>query len=343
MRVCFLTKDLDIKNGWGSYSFHLIEALKKEGVEPTVITENIGYFKARKLVKDCEIVHSLVEPRAFLGTLIKGNRPFFITAHGTYAVEPLDKGGLAGWCLRYAYKKAEKIICISRFTEKEIKKRMPEARTVVINNGVNFEEFQRDNPLQPVYLENHYPVILSVGALKARKGYHISIPAVARLKSRFPNLLYVISGEQSNARYFEELKDLVKKYDLENNVKFIEADDEEKINLYHSADVFLLTPVNIGNHFEGFGLVYLEAGACGVPSVGSRSCGVEDAIKDGETGFLVPQNDIIETSNALLKILENNELRLNLGNNARKFAKEMSWDKVSKVVIELYKESLRNY
>jgi glycosyltransferase involved in cell wall biosynthesis len=340
MKVAFLVKDLDIKNGWGSYSFYLIEALKKENIEPIVITENIGYFKARKLVKNCQIVHSLTEPKAFLGAHLKGCRPFFITAHGTYAVEPLEKGGFRGWCLRHAYKKAEKVICISRFTEKEIKKRMPEARTVVINNGVNFEEFQRDNPLRPAYLENRYPMILSVGALKTRKGYHISIPAVAVLKEKYPNFLYIIVGDQSNTRYFEQLKNLVKNYGLENNIKFIEADDEEKINLYRAADVFLLTPVNHDSHFEGFGLVYLEAGACGVPSIGTKDCGAEDAIKDGETGFLVEQNDIIGTGNALLKILGNNEPWLTLGNNAREFAKQMSWNKAAEAVVGLYKKAL---
>ena len=126
----------------------------------------------------------------------------------------------------------------------------------------------------------------------------------------------------------------------EDNIKFIEADDQELINLYHHADIFLLTPVNIGNHFEGFGLVYLEAGACGVPSVGSKGCGAEDAIKDNQTGFLVEQNNIKKTSESILKILQDKNLRQKLSQEARALAQSMSWKTTSQNLIRLYQEAL---
>ncbi|KKR49074.1 MAG: Glycosyl transferase group 1 [Candidatus Magasanikbacteria bacterium GW2011_GWC2_40_17] len=341
MKVAFLVKNLNLTDGWGSYSFYLIEALKRQGLDAVVIDVNKNYFQAKKLIKGCDVVHSLVEPMAFFGSLIKGGRPFFITAHGTYAVEPLDKFGLSGLKLSYAYKKADAVVCVSHFTENEIKKRKPKIKTIVINNGVDFQKFQTKGSISDFeFINDHSPIILGVGALKRRKGYHISIPTVAEVKKQFPNLLYIISGDQSDSQYFVELKNLAISNKSEDNIKFIEADDQELINLYHHADIFLLTPVNIGNHFEGFGLVYLEAGACGVPSVGSKGCGAEDAIKDNQTGFLVEQNNIKKTSESILKILQDKNLRQKLSQEARALAQSMSWKTTSQNLIRLYQEAL---
>lgn len=340
MKIAFLTKNLNLKDGWGSYSFYLIEALKKRGLEAVIIDGSRNYFQAKKMVKDCNIVHCLVEPKAFLGSLVKGNRPFFVTAHGTYAVEPLGKFCPSGLKLRYAYKKANAVICVSHFTESEIKKRMLGVKTVVINNGVDFEKFQEENISHSEIPDGRSPIILGVGALKRRKGYHISISAMAEVKKQFPNLLYVISGDQNDGRYFVELKDSVRQNQLEDNVKFIEASDQELISLYHQADLFLLTPVNQDNHFEGFGLVYLEAAAAGLPSIGSSGCGAEDAIKNNQTGLLVPQDDIEAISNAVMKLLGDRELLVKMGKNAKSFAAEMTWDKVAKETILLYNKSL---
>lgn len=340
LKIVFLTKNLNLNNGWGGYSFYLIKALKRQGLEVVVIDSSKKYSQAKKMIKDCDVVHSLIEPMVFLGSLVSGHRPFFVTAHGTYAVEPLDKFCLSGLKLRYAYKKATAVICVSHFTESEIKKRILDAKTVVINNGVNFEKFQKEKIAKPNLLENHSPIILGVGALKSRKGYHLTIPAVACLKKQYPNFLYIISGDQSDARYFDKLKFLVQEHGLQNNVKFIIASDDELVYLYRHSDIFLLTPLNIDHHFEGFGLVYLEAAAAGLPSIGSSDCGAEDAIKNNQTGFLVPQDNVEATSNAIMELLGNRELLVKMGENAKSFAAEMTWDKVAKEIILLYSKSL---
>jgi len=64
--------------------------------------------------------------------------------------------------------------------------------------------------------------------------------------------------------------------------------NQELIKLYYQSDLFLLTPIYVeGSKFEGFGLVYLEANACGKPVIGTYGCGAEDAIKDNYSGFLL--------------------------------------------------------
>ncbi|MBU4332455.1 glycosyltransferase family 4 protein, partial [Patescibacteria group bacterium] len=182
-------------------------------------------------------------------------------------------------------------------------------------------------------------MILSVGMLKQRKGFHVSLKAVAQVKEKYPNLRYYIVGRQEDKNYFEKLKQIVKDYNLENSVVFLEnISDRELKKLYNQADLFLLTPVYIKGNFEGFGLVYLEAGAFGKPVVGSLGSGAEEAVVHNETGLLVPQNDPKATAEATIKILGNPELAKKLGQGNKNFTKDHDWERVAKKYQEIYKK-----
>jgi phosphatidylinositol alpha-1,6-mannosyltransferase len=372
-KILIITLSLSEKNGLGRYSRDLVKRLchryqliifsgKEEddlGELPNcqIFRELPGmfnFFRLRhpalllfyiwrivRVAKKVDFIHSFMDyPYSFLAALVSLflRKPFFITAHGTYSIKPFrlwpDK-----YFHRFTLRRAQKITCISRFTEKEIKKRIKLSNTVIINDGIDFEKFNRSGLTRISTRKDK--IILGVGILKARKGYHISIPAVAEVKKKYPNIKYYIVGYQASRNYFNELKDLVKKYDLKENVIFAEKiSDEELIDLYYSADLFLLTPINTEDNFEGFGLVYLEAGACGKPVIGTYGCGAEDAIIDGVTGILVPQNDIGKTVEAILSLLNNPELAQKMGEDGKKRAREMNWDNVAKKYIEVYKEIL---
>jgi len=365
MKICFLTNELSSKNGWGRYSISLIDQIIKKGINcqvlvsvgaqdnelswievyqvlPPLFTKRINklfyliknYLRIRKLIQNSDIVHSLIEPYGPIAYLALKNQPLFITLHGTYAVDALNK-----WYLKkiysWVYKKARQIFCVSKFTQQKFLDNLPVQNTSVINNGIDYEKFQKFGDLGKSQEFNK--TIISVGALTARKGYHISIPAVAKVKRKYSNLKYYLIGNQEDKHYFYQLQNLVKKYNLENNIIFLEKiSDDDLIKFYHQADLFLLTPVNIGQKFEGFGLVYLEANACGRPVVGSYGCGAEDAIKDGFNGLLVPQSDIKKTSQAILKILDSPVLSQMLGRNGRQRAREMNWSNIVNQYIQVY-------
>jgi len=89
-------------------------------------------------------------------------------------------------------------------------------------------------------------------------------------------------------------------------------------------------------HFEGFGLVFLEANACGKSVIGTLGCGIEDAVENEYNGLLVPQNDINKTANAVLRILDNPTLAQKLGSNGKQKSKDMSWQKTVKKYIKVY-------
>jgi len=348
MRILFLNKNLDITAGEGRYGLDIVKNIsEQEGIETIVLTQPflresyllrhffnifINAFRIRKYVKNCDIVHALDGyPYGVIAALanIGLNKKLIINGIGTYSILPLDKS-IKKVLMKWAYKKADKILCISRFTEKQILNRVKTGNTTVINHGVDYEKFQREFETK----DKKEKVILSVGALKPRKGYHISIPAIAEVKKKYKDIKYCIVGGKPLKIY----TDLVKKHNLEKNVKFFQdVSDEDLIKLYYEADIFLLTSVNINNNdFEGFGLVYLEAGACGKPVIGTFDCGAEDAIVNGETGILVPQNNIKETAEAILKILDKPELAKKLGQNNKKRAQEMDWDNVVKKYMNVY-------
>lgn len=372
--ILIITVSLSEKNGVGRYSQELIQRLCKsfkllifsgkedDGLEKLpncrvfpILPHFSNFFKLRnplvflscfwnilKLSRGIDLVHSFMDyPHSFLAALVALflRRPLFLTAIGTYSIEPFklwpDK-----YFHRLALKRAKKVVCISRFTERQILKRIKLDNIAVINLGVDYKKFAEFTPPFLQKRQGKEEIIIGTGMLKVRKGYHISIPAIGEVKKRYPNIKYYIVGDQSDREHFNKLKDLVKKYDLKENVVFLEKiSDKELIELYYSADLFLLTPVNIRDNFEGFGLVYLEAGACGKPVIGTHDCGAEDAIVNGVTGLLVPQNDIKKTTEAVLKLLDNPDLAQKMGANGEKFTKEMDWDNVVKKYIEIYESN----
>lgn len=366
MKILLITRTLSVQDGQGRYSLSLIKELSKKyqlivladeaddqkdslaGPQVTVhkipdlyLFNNpiapIRYFlKSLRLALKVDLVHILTDfPYyiLFFPLVWLRIKPFLITSHGTYGVRYLERGWRKIF-LRKAYQRAKKVICVSQFTEQEILKRVRLTNTVVINNGVDYHQWQIDE--RPPQLAQKS--ILSVGAFKARKGYHISIPAVAKIKKKYPALKYYIVGDQSDKNYLQYLKDLVKKYSLKKNVIFLEKlTDNQLVKLYHQVDLFLLTPVNLKHSFEGFGLVYLEAGASGKPVIGTYNCGAEEAVKNGYNGLLVKQNDIQATVRAILKIFDNPELAKNLGENGRQLAKQMDWQNIVNQYMEIYK------
>lgn len=367
MKICFLVHGLGAQSGWGRYAKEIIERVALKNYEVKVFSEvesddasvnsirtdsagsarflergllrgsmNNPFFifwnawRIRKYLKNCDIIHCFDGyPYGIIGALanIGLNKKLIINGVGTYSVLPLTQLRY-GFLLKWAYKKAHRILCISHFTCREIIKRVPNLENLnVVNLGVDLNKF-KSRDLKFKDYENNIKIILSVGALKARKGYHISIPAVGLIKDKYPNLKYYIIGDQSNSKYFRKLQELVKEYNLENNVIFLEnLSDEELLKIYNQADLFLLTPINERNSFEGFGLVYLEANACGKPVIGTRNCGAEDIIESGYNGFLVFQRDADDTAKAIAKILDDSELAKNMGENGRRKAEKMTWDK----------------
>lgn len=348
MKICFLTNDLNKASGWGRYANDIIEGVVALGHEVIVLTEqqdkgttlNIlkrGYglipsaWRVRKIILQCDLIHALdgypyglIAALATYGTKI----PFIITAVGTYAVAPLFNRRSAS-LMRWAYGRASQLIAISSYTAEQIKNFFPKKSIEIINPGINIDKFwQAHEVCQP-------PYILSVGALKPRKGYETALRAFAQVRKKYPQLNYVIVGDQRHRQYYEHLKSLTQELNIDLVVKFKDnISDEELRQLYRQAHLFLLLSENEGYHFEGFGLVFLEAAAAGTPTIGTLNNGISDTICDGATGFLIPQKNVIAAAKAIEHLMLDQQLWLQFSRASLDWVKKYD----QKIAARLYEK-----
>lgn len=151
-----------------------------------------------------------------------------------------------------------------------------------------------------------------------RKGHAQVLAAMRSLKERYPNLVYVITG---NGEYRAELQRLTREYALEGQVRFTGFLPREEVwQLYQRADIYISPSLEDQGDVEGFGLSFVEAGLCGKPVIAGRSGGVADVVLDGETGILVDARNPDEVARALQTLLDNPPLRERLGKAARERA-----------------------
>lgn len=346
MRICFLIINTNTNAGWGRMAFDLIGAIKGRNIETIVLSSNepllahpiLNFFKIRKIFKQCDIIHAIEAwPIGFWANIVNRGlkKKVIITAVGTYSVVPLYNLP-SKWFLAWAYEKANAITAISDYTANEINKVLPGLKIKIIPNGVDLEKWSKKF-ISSEDILGLRPYILSVGGVKQRKGFRNSIIAFARIAKEFSDLKYVIVGQIGDANYMAKLQNVVMDNDLNNRVIFMGiVSDEKLIALYQNAELFILTPEEHNHHFEGFGLVYLEAAANGLPSIGSRKSGAEDAIKEGVSGLLVNQGDINGIAQVLRKILSDANLKNKFSKEALNWAKENTWDKIAKKYLNIY-------
>jgi glycosyltransferase involved in cell wall biosynthesis len=208
----------------------------------------------------------------------------------------------------------------------------------ILNGNDYYQRIPREEALcrQPANI----PTILSVGAVKPRKGYHVSLDAFARLKQTLPSAQYKIVGACDDRKYTEKLKASITAQNLEGVHWLGKAPDNQLYACYREASLFLLAPQEVDQHFEGFGLVYLEAGAFGLPVVGVRSGGVPSAIRHGETGLVVEPDDIQGLADALHLLLTDPDMARRMGSANRLWAETLTWEKNASEHFGLYQEIL---
>ena len=187
-------------------------------------------------------------------------------------------------------------------------------------------------------------MILFVGRIEPLKGVDTLIRAMAVLREnctrdRCPHDLVIIGGdpqaspESMNAE-MARLQALCKELGLEDMVLFLGKRGQDTLPYYYSAAEVLVMP----SHYESFGLVALEAMACGTPVIASRVGGLQHTVDDGVTGFLVPPGDENALAEKLRLVLSDGKLRRRMGANARKKARSFTWQKVAGHILPLYEE-----
>jgi phosphatidyl-myo-inositol dimannoside synthase len=167
-----------------------------------------------------------------------------------------------------------------------------------------------------------------VGRLVERKGHDTVLRALSLLKEQFPDLHYLIVGD---GPYRTQLESITRSLQLTSRVIFFgKANPDDLPSLYRLGDLFVMItrPVEEKGDVEGFGIVYLEAAASGLPVVASKSGGVKDSVKENETGLLVDAADSPEAAaQAIARLFTDKALHERMAIAAVEHAKGFTWEK----------------
>jgi len=219
------------------------------------------------------------------------------------------------------------------------------AKIDVIPCGVDlslFHPLPRDEAKAYLEMPQHHKMVLFVGRIEPLKGIDVLIEAMALVlrdmdQPRDEICLCIIGGDADTNKLDQELARLEKireKLGIADVVTFLGKRDQDVLPYYYSAAEVCVVP----SHYESFGMVALEAMACGTPVIASRVGGLTFTVKDERTGFLVPDDDRDALAAKLRLLLTSENLRRNMGHQATQLAKCYSWSIVAGQIIALYRE-----
>jgi D-inositol-3-phosphate glycosyltransferase len=219
----------------------------------------------------------------------------------------------------------------------------------IVPPGVDLERFH-PSPCEEARARIGVPpdcqVILFVGRIQPIKGIDTLIRAMATVFEREPELrqqvyLCIIGGDPDAdmARDESELQRLMQLRDelgIGNLVLFLGSKDQDSLPCHYSAASMVVVP----SHYESFGMVALEAMACGVPVIASDVGGLSFSVSDGFNGYLVPNGDPEALAYKVTLLLKYESLRRQLGEQARRWVERYSWTNIAAEILEVYDKAL---
>ena len=237
---------------------------------------------------------------------------------------------------------ADRIICASEGERRALIEHygVSPAGAVRVPCGVDTERFRplpRGRVRRQLALRPDEPLVLYVGRIEPLKGIDILIRAAAETEAPFR--LLIVGGDDKDERRKAELRRLAADLGIGERVTFRDAVPHEELPLYYSAADVCVVP----SYYESFGLVALEAMACGLPVVASRVGGLVETVQDARTGYLVPWRCPEPFAERLELLLHSEPLRRGLGRAGRAAAQQFSWANVGPRVEDVYHELVSQY
>lgn len=318
------------KGGVANYYGHLVKHWpERDGIEVIHHQKHwlFSFFKLTSFLKNNPNSNILIGQILPLGTiayfryLIKPYK-YSVFLHGmdfTFALKKSRKKYLTSLILN----KAHKIICANSYVAKLVINFQAtlKDKIIIVNPGIN-ETSLNHLESDAVLLKEKYHaqgkvVLLSLGRLVKRKGVDMVIESLASLdKSAQEKICYIVAGVGNDSDY---LKNLAQEKNVAVNFTG-EISEQEKWSLLDLCDIFIMPAREINGDFEGFGIVYLEAGICGKPVIAGNSGGVPDAVTHENTGLLVNPENIEEITKAINDLVNNPQKREELGKNGHQRA-----------------------
>jgi D-inositol-3-phosphate glycosyltransferase len=220
----------------------------------------------------------------------------------------------------------------------------------VIPPGVDTSHFYpipKDEAIGFIGAPIKHCMLLYVGRIEPLKGIDTLMEAMAILKREghldlYPMCVTIIGGDsqaspEQMSSEMERLTEMRESLGIGDLITFLGRRDQDTLQYYYSAAEVVVVP----SHYESFGMVALEAMACGTPVIASETGGLAFLVKNGETGFLVPAVDPQALAQQLKNLMQDDVLRAKLGRQASEYAKEFAWSNIADQILELYAQVLK--
>jgi len=216
------------------------------------------------------------------------------------------------------------------------------SKLVVIPPGVDVSHFYpipADEAKMYVGLKPEDRMVLFVGRIEPLKGVDTLIQAMSSLQLNENQRVHlaIIGGDpsaspQEMSAEMARLQKLCDDLSVGQTVVFLGKRDQDKLPYYYSAAELLVMP----SHYESFGMVALEAMACGTPVIASEVGGLAYLVKDGETGFTIPDQEPDTLCEKISWLLNDHELQQSMSQQAVKYAQDYAWEKIAKQIVGVY-------
>lgn len=301
------------------------------------------YFKAINEVKKAiklfkpDIVHAhYASSYGFLGSLTKFH-PFIISVWGADIYNFPQKTILHFLMIKYSLSKADQILSTSNVMKYEIKK-YTKKKISVTPFGIQLNKFYRQNVVNSFGPNNI--VIGTVKTLENKYGIEFLIRAFKRVKDTLPNIpikLLIVGG----GSLAERLKSLVSELGLSHDTIFTGYIENSVIEKYHNMlDIAVYPSIEDS---ESFGVSVIESSACERPVIVSNVGGLPEVVADGKTGIVVEKENTNQLAEAIIKLIHNPKLRIEMGINGRKkVIEEYNWISSVELMLLHYNEMLKS-
>jgi glycosyltransferase involved in cell wall biosynthesis len=238
-----------------------------------------------------------------------------------------------------ACERADKLIAVSKYVKRTITKEygITSDKVEVIPNAVDINKFSPNvdkDKVRKMWNFTSEPIVLFVGRLDHTKGIMYLVKSFSKIVKDIPDAKLIIIGK---GQLRNHIISFIDKNNLGKSIILIRSvEDEDLPKFYAFSDLVVLPSL-----MEGFGIVLIEAMACGKPCIVTRAGGPEDIVIDGETGFIVPPADSYSLCQAIHALLTNDNLAKDFGRAGRKrVERNFTWDKIAKETVDVYKEML---
>ncbi len=372
MKILIVASHLRPSEGWGTEALQSVQGLRALGHDVralvhqssdnapcieyallppplTVLRNPFAFFRTWRALQKVtsewkpDVLHIMTEPYALAATFVRRAPLLVLTINGTYALVPLASG-ITRWLMMRVYHRSCRILSISRYTATRLSERLRELdRDLAASVRKKTVIWTLGTPLLPApesHQKNPVKQIVFVGALKARKGIREIIEACGAFKktSRMPFHLHLL-GSPPEKDYGCLLTQRIQALGLTNSVTLHgHVSDAVLAEKYAEADLFIMLSISEGMHFEGYGLVFLEANMRGVPVIGPKDSGCEDAISDGRSGYLVNPHVPDEVAQCMRWILEEDRIQ---SGECRAWAEEHNIQRQAKELETVYQDVIQ--